>query len=236
MKKIFTSPFFTPVMFTLLWGTLVSVVLLYFPEQKFAVTEDGQIIDIITNIGYILMIAVMLLLAKDYADKPTSWGIYLFLGIAAFLREGGIQHHLSKTDTTPFKSRFFLNPANPVGEKIIFGLILVVIFGALAYLAVKYTKHLIVSFFKLNPITWSTAVFCTVLVCAKFADRFPSNWRKAHDDTLLPREQIEVWSLLEESLEMFLPYIIIIMLLQYHVMRQKPEASLKKPTKKAKKK
>lgn len=220
MKKIFISPFFTPVFFTLLWGTLVALVLLYFPEQKFAITEDGQIIDIITNVGYILMIAVMLMLAKDYADKPTSWGIYLFLGIAAFLREGGIQHHLSKTDTTPFKSKFFLNPANPLSEKIIFGLILLVIFSALAYLAVKYTKYLIVSFFKLNPITWSTAVFCTILVCSKFADRYPSNWRKAHNDTILPREQIEVWSLLEESLEMFLPYLIIIMMLQYHFVLQ----------------
>lgn len=218
MKKIFTSPFFTPALFTFLWGALIALVLLYFPEQKFAITEDGKIIDIITNIGYILMIATMLMLAKDYTDKPTSWGIYLFLGIAAFLREGGIQHHLSKTDTTPFKSKFFLNPDNPLSEKIIFGLILLVVFSAVAYLAVKYTKHLITSFFKMNPITWSAAVFCTVLVCSKFADRYPSNWRKAHNDTLLPREQIEIWSLLEESLEMFLPYLVIIMLLQYHII------------------
>lgn len=220
MKKIFISPFFTPTLFTLLWGLLVTIVLLYFPEQKFAITEDGQIIDIITNVGYILMIAIMLMLAKDYTDKPTSWGIYLFLGIAAFLREGGIQHHLSKTDTTPFKSKFFLNPDNPISEKIIFGLILLVVFGALAYLAIKYTKHLIISFFKFNPITWSTAVFCTVLVCAKFADRYPSNWRKTHNGNLLEREQIEIWSLLEESLEMFLPYLVIIMMLQYHVVLQ----------------
>lgn len=238
MKKIFTSPFFTPILFSVLWTTLVSVVLVFYPEQKFTITVDGQIIDIITNIGYILMIATMLMVAKDYADKPTSWGIFLFLGIAAFLREGGIQHHLSKTDSTPFKSRFFLNPDNPWGEKIIFGLILLVIFGALAYLAVKYTKHLITSFFKLNPITWSTAVFCTVLVCSKFADRYPSNWRKAHSGNLMPREGIEVWSLVEESLEMFLPYLIIIMLLQYHVMKQKPAVEVKeipaKPKAKAK--
>ena len=220
MKKIFISPFFTPLAFTLLWASLVAVVLLFYPEQKFAITEDGKILDIITNTGYILMIAATLLLANDYRDKMTSWGIFLFLGIAAFLREGGIQHHLSKTDTTPFKSRFFFNPANPLGEKIIFGLILLVIFGALAYLAIKYTKYLITSFFKLNPISWSTAVFCTVLICAKFADRYPSNWRKAHNDELLPREQIEVWSLLEESLEMFLPYLIIVMMLQYHTLLQ----------------
>lgn len=228
MKKIFISPFFTPVIFTLLWASLVAIVLTLFPEQKFAITVDGQILDIFTNIGYVLMIATMLMLAKDYADKPTSWGIFLFLGITAFLREGGIQHHLSKTDTTPFKSKFFLNPDNPLSEKIIFGLILLVVFSAVAYLAVKYTKHLITSFFKLNPITWTVAVFCTVLVCSKFADRFPSNWRKAHDGALLPREQIEVWSLLEESLEMFLPYLVIIMMLQYHVMKKSMAPAPKK--------
>ena len=109
-----------------------------------------------------------------------------------------------------------------------------VVFSAVAYLAVKYTKHLITSFFKLNPITWTVAVFCTVLVCSKFADRFPSNWRKAHDGALLPREQIEVWSLLEESLEMFLPYLVIIMMLQYHVMKKSIAPAPKKVATKGK--
>jgi hypothetical protein len=197
---------------------MITIILFFYPEQKFSITEDGELIDIITNVGYVLMIALMLILAKDYSEKTTSWGIYLFLGIAAFLREGGIQHHLSKTDTTPFKSRFFLNPDNPIGEKIVFGLILLLIFGVVGYLAVKYTKHLITSFFKLNPVTWSTAVFCVVLVCAKFADRYPSNWRDAHGNQSLPHEQIEFFSLMEESLEMFLPYLVMVIMLQYHIL------------------
>ncbi len=218
MRKIFTSAFFTPIVFTTLWATMVTVILFFYPEQKFSITEDGALIDIITNVGYVLMIALMLFLAKDYREKTTSWGIYLFLGIAAFLREGGIQHHLSKTDTTPFKSRFFLNPDNPIGEKIVFGLILLLIFGVVGYLAIKYTKHLITSFFKLNPVTWSTAVLCVVLVCAKFADRYPSNWRDAHGNQSLPREQMDFFSLMEESLEMFLPYLVMIIMLQYHIL------------------
>lgn len=221
MKKIFLSPLFTPVVFTLCWGAMLAVVLLYFPDLKFKITEDGEIIELFTNIGYVLMIAAMLFFAKDYADKMTSWGIYLFLGICAFLREAGIQHHLSRTDSTPFKSRFFLNQENPWGEKIVFGLILLLVFGAMLYLAVKYAKHLVVSFFKLNTVTWSTAVLCCTLVFAKFADRFPGNWRKAHGDVLLPREQIEIWSLLEESSEMFLPYLVIIILWQFHLLKNK---------------
>ncbi len=221
MKKIFLSPFFSPLFFILCWGALLGVVLIYFPQDKFLITEDGQILEFFTNLGYVLMLAGMLFLSKDYASRMTDWGIYLFLGIAAFLREAGIQHHLSRTDSTPFKSRFFLNPDNPLSEKIIFGLILLIIFGALFYLGVKYAKHLIVSFFKLNTITWSTAVFCTVLVFAKFADRFPGNWRSAHHDVSLPRNQIEIWSLLEESSEVFLPYLVLIIMLQYHFLKTK---------------
>ena len=221
MKKYFLSPFFTPVAFSLCWGVMLAIVLLFFPEYKFKITEDGQILEFLTNLGYISMLAALLILSKDFSTKMTDWGIYLFLGIAAFLREAGIQHHLSRTDSTPFKSRFFLNPDNPLSEKIIFGLILLIIFGALLYLAIKYGKHLVVSFFKLNTITWSTATFCTVLVFAKFADRFPGNWRSAHNDVSLPREQIEIWSLLEESSEVFLPYLVVIILLQYHLFQNK---------------
>ena len=220
MKKIFISPFFAPTFFAMMWGILLATVLIFFPQDKFNITVDGNIIDIITNIGYIMMIATMLWLSKDYTDKISSWGIYLFLGIAAFLREGGIQHHLSKTDTTPFKLRFFLNTNNPLGEKIIYGLVLLVIFGALLYLLIKYAKHLVISFFNLNTITWSIAIFCCVLVFAKFADRFPSHWRKAHDGISMPTEQIEIWSLLEESSEMFLPYLVIIILTQYHLLKK----------------
>lgn len=221
MKKVFLSPFFTPIAFTVIWGALIAVVLAFFPEQKFLITEEGQILEIFTNIGYILMLAAMMFFARDYSDKITSWGIYLFLGMCAFLREAGIQHHLSKTDTTPFKSRFFLNPNNPWGEKIVFSLVLIVIFAAIIYLAVKYTKFLSSSFFKLNTVTWSTAVLCTVLVCAKFADRFPSNWKKAHDNVPLPVNQFETWALLKEGSEMFLPYLVIVIMWQYHLLCKK---------------
>lgn len=220
MKKMFLSPFFTPVVFTLCWGAILAVVLIAFPESKFTITEDGQILELITNIGYISLLTALLYFSKDYADKITSWGIYLFLTMCAFLREAGIQHHLSRTDSTPFKSRFFLNPNNPWGEKIVFGLLLIVIFGALIYLGVKYGRHLVTSFFKLNTVTWSTAVFCSVLVFAKVTDRFPGNWRSAHDGVPLPREYIEIFSLLEESSEMFLPYLVVIILAQYHLLKK----------------
>ncbi len=219
MKKIFLSPFFAPVLFTLCWGLLLAVVLIYFPEQKYQITHDGEIIEILTNIGYMSLLAVLLCFSKDYTDKITSWGIYLFLAMSAFLREAGIQHHLSRTDSTPFKSRFFLKPENPIGEKIVFGMLLLIIFGAVVYLMVKYARHLITSFFKFNTITWTIATFCTVLVFSKFADRFPGNWRDAHNNVSLPKNQIEIWSLLEESIEIFIPWLAVMALCQYHLLK-----------------
>lgn len=220
MKKIFLSPFFTPLFYSVLWGTLLAVVLIFFPEQKFAITVDGQIIDICTYTGYALMLVTMLCLAKDFAGNKLCFGIYFALGIAALLREAGIQHHLITCDTTPFKSKFFLNPGCPVSEKILYGAVLLVIFGTLIYLGIKYAKHLITSFFKLNTLTWSIATFCTVLVFAKFADRFPSNWRHMQGLEELPRSFIDIWSLLEESSEMFLPYLVIIIFMQNHLLRR----------------
>ncbi|MBP5616107.1 MAG: hypothetical protein J6X42_06165 [Alphaproteobacteria bacterium] len=220
-RKMFLSPFFAPIFFGVLWGALLLVVLVFFNEQKFELTTDGQLIDILTYTGYGLMLFVMLCLVKDFKDKMLLWSISVMLGVAALLREAGIQHHLSSTDSTPFKSRFFLNPNNPLSEKIIFGAVLIMIFGALLYLAIKYTKHLVTSFFKLDTITWSIATFCGVLVFAKFADRFPSHWRHLNNLDKLPRDFIDIWSLLEESSELFLPYLVIIILLQHHLCLKK---------------
>ena len=228
MKKIFLSPFFAPVFYGILWSAIVFVVLVFFNAQKFEITTDGQIIDVATYTGYALMLLTMLCVIKDFKGKMLSYVIFLMLGVAALLREAGIQHHLTHTDTTPFKSRFFLNPQNPLSEKIIFGALLVIIFAALIYLVIKYGKHLFVSFFKFDTLTWSIATFCSVLVFAKFADRFPSNWRHWNDLDTLSRDFIDIWSLLEESSEMFLPYLVIICLMQYHQMKKSSLKSQKK--------
>lgn len=219
MKKYLMSPLFTPIFVMILWLMFMNVVLLFFPEYKFSITEDGKLVEHLTHAGYILMIAAFLFYFRDFLDKKLAYATFILLSVCAFLREAGIQHHLSTTDTTPFKSRFFLNPANPLSEKIIFGAVLLVVFGAVVYLAVKYTKHLIKSFFKMNTVTWSIATMCTILVVSKFFDRFPSNYRHSHEHPL-SRQMIESFSLLEESIEIFLPYIVVIALWQYHQQKK----------------
>lgn len=221
MKKAFLSPFFAPIFFLLTWGVFLAVILVCFPDQKFIITEEGHLVEKLTHLGYVLLIASMLYFMRDFKTKSErfSWVIFLVLSISAFLREAGIQHHLSSTDTTPFKSKFFLNPANPLSEKILYGLVLLIIFGMIGYLAVKYTKHLITSFFKMNTVTWSTAVFCCILVFSKFADRFPANYRHSHPEPL-SRNAIDLWSLIEESSEIYLPLLPILILWQYHLLKK----------------
>ena len=215
MRKYFMSPLFTPVFVMISWLLFMNIVLLFFPEAKFTITEDGNLVEQLTHTGYVLMLLGLLVCYRDFWQQKLSYAIFIMLGVCAFLREAGIQHHLSTTDTTPFKSRFFLNPQNPLSEKIVFGLVLLLVFGAVIYLAIKYTKYLIVSFFKMNTVTWSVATMCTILVVSKFFDRFPSNYRHSHEHPL-SRQMINSFSLLEESIEIFLPYIVIIALWQYH--------------------
>ncbi len=221
MKKFFLSAFFAPTFFVVLWTLLLAIVLLFFNEYKFEITTDGQIIDIATYTGYAFMLCTMLYCIKDFKGKMLSWSIFFLLGVTALLREAGIQHHLASRDTTPFKSRFFLNPDNPLSEKILYGSVLLILFGALIYLAVKYARHLIVSFFKFDTITWSVATLCSVLVFAKFADRFPSKWRHFKNITVLPQNFMDTFSLLEESSELFLPYLVVIALLQHHFLKHR---------------
>lgn len=218
LKKIFLSPFLAPVAFLVLWIAFMKGCFLYAPASGVLdLTEDGALIDAIAKMGYILLLAVLLLLCDDFKDKLKAWGIYLFLTIGCFLRESGIQHHLSQTDTTPFKSRFFLNPNNLMSEKIIFGTVLFLILVAVLYLAIKYTKHLVVSFFKMDAVTWSIATLCTVGVAAKIVDRYPSNYRKAHGNVALSDNLYAFLQIVEESAEMFLPYLAILILWQHHL-------------------
>ncbi len=218
MKKNFLSPFFTPIFFLVTWGIILAIVFTFFPEKRFEITVDGSIIDISTYCGYAILLCGMLYFFKDFKENQRlNWFIFFLLSVCALLREAGIQHHLSSTDTTPFKSRFFLNPNNPLSEKILYGLVLIVFFSMIVYLVVKYAKHLIVSFFKLNTITWSTAVLCCCLVFSKIIDRFPANYRHTHNIPL-SRSAIDTCSFLEESSEIFIPIIAFIILWQNHFL------------------
>lgn len=220
INKIILSPFFVLGTFLVLWGGFVSYVYFFNTDSILSFTVEGGLIEFVAHFGYVLLIGGLLLVSNDYRDKIRTWGILLFLALCAFLREAGIHHYLSKTDTTPFKSRFFTSPNNPLSEKIIYGMLLLVIVGAVLYLAYKYAKPLVVSFFKFDVISWSVGLMCFIGVVSKYIDRFPANWRKAHGGVYLPDDVYAVFQLVEESMEMFLPYIALVILIQYHILKK----------------
>ncbi len=215
-KKFFTSFYFMPVFFLLCWGLFAGHIYLGYTGDILRFTKEGGLIEDVCHIGYVGLLGFLLVFCDDYKDRIKSWGMFLFLAMCAFLREEGLHRHLSRTDSTPFKSRFFLNPNNPLGEKIVFGIFLIIILGAVLYLAYKYAKPLVVNFFKFDTISWSVATMCVIGLFSKFIDRFPANYRKANGAPL-PDDIYAIFQLIEESSEMFLPYIAIIILVQYHL-------------------
>ena len=221
LTKSFLSPFFAPLIFLLLWLGVVSGIYGFVAEDDILQqTVDGKLIDIVAKCGYLLLLVVLFMFADDYKDKMRSWGLYIFFTLICFLRESGIQHHLSATDTTPFKSRFFLNPENPLYEKVIYGIILLLILFGVLYLARKYAKHLIRSFLKFDTVAWSIATLCTTGIASKVIDRFPANYHDINGGRLSENVYIFL-QVLEETGEMFLPYLAMLALWQYHLSVKK---------------
>lgn len=225
MKKYLTSPLFVPVFFTIIWLFWMCCIFIFYYDKLPQLLASGNgPLEIITNLAYIPLLLAYIFFAKIFWQNGKSsridFVLFVILGISAFLREMGIQHWLASKDSTAFKSRFFLNPENPLSEKIIAGTILVLFFAVIVYLAIKYSKHLILSFFKMNPTTWSIATLCTIGVFGKFVDRFPSNFKHSYGYAL--PEQLRLnFNVVEETSEVFLPLIAAFILYQYWLLHKK---------------
>ena len=61
---------------------------------------------------------------------------------------------------------------------------------------------------------------CTIGVASKILDRFPANYRKS-TGVELSENTYAIMQLVEESSEMFLPYLAIFIIIQYHLELKK---------------
>lgn len=223
MIKYLTSPLFAPVFFSLIWLFWMCCILIFEYDNIAVLLDKEGWLEIVTNLGYIPLVAAYVFCWRAFMKNRSSmidFAIFVGFGIAAFLREMGIQHWLTKTDTTAFKSRFFLNPNNPLSEKIVAGALLLILLAMVLYIGIKYAKHLIISFFKMNPITWSVATLCTIGVIAKFTDRFPSNYKHAHGFRLPEQLRLNL-ELIEETSETLMPLIAAFVIFQYWLINRK---------------
>lgn len=227
MKKYIESPFFTPFIVLALFLLSVTISITFFPNLITDKDHKNMAIETATYSAYAFMfLAFIYFIKKFYKDGKFNkdYFVYFFVALAALFREMGIQHWIPSKDSTAFKSRFFLNPENPLSEKIIAGTLLLLFAVAIAYLAIKYSKYLINSFLNMNTVTWSIAVLCTVGVISKIVDRFPSNYRKYTGFSLEPTIRNNL-VLMEEISEIFLPIIVIFILIQYNMRYEKKAAN-----------
>ena len=214
MKKYFLNPFFAPVATVLFLG-IFSLISIFIFDKKMDFFEDAHICGITTYTLYALAVATLLFCIKDFKEKKVDFAVFLFLLIAAVLREMGIQHWLTKTDTTAFKLRFFTNPNNPISEKILSASILLLVLISVLYLAIKYTIKIWRGFWQKKEIYWTICTLCAMGIVSKFADRLPGNYRKSTG------EELDIGialfcKIIEECGEATLPMLIMIGLLQFH--------------------
>lgn len=220
MKKMILSPFFAPIFIIIYVGFCILLCIGSSADCLKAFTEGPM--EIITYTGYALTAVVALMFYKDFKAPSlrVSYAMFLFLLACAVLREMGVQHWIPSKDTTAFKLRFFSNPDNPISEKILAGAILLTVVSIVIYLLVKYTPTLIKGFFKMHPICWTVASMGGITIVSKFADRFPSNYRKSVGESLDALTQ--GWIVLfEESSEATIPLMFAIGVIQWHLISHK---------------
>ena len=222
MNKFFFNSLCACVVFVLALACFKGIDCLFYPTGTLDFYEANQGLEIITYILYGVAGCTLVRYASDFlrqGQKSTFYGL-AFLWMAALLREMGIQHWLTSHDTTAIKIRFFTNPDNPLHEKIISGLLVVLVLGVALWLLIKYFKKMVVGFFKLNPLYWTVATFGGLGVVSQICDRLPSVYHKS-TGMRLDEGVLSVLKLLEEGGEACLPIIFVLGVIQYHLLVQK---------------
>lgn len=220
-KKVILSPFLAPSFF-FLW----EVIWLLFPvflscQTLFPWAEEGGLIDTLTYFSYGIAFLSLICTYKFFETKEQrfSYWVFFFMLTCFLLREMGVQHWLTSTDSTAFKIRFFTNPNNPIHEKIISVGILGTVALAVLYLAIKYAKSLIQGVFKADTIAWTIGTFGAVGIIGKIVDRIPGNYRKITKELMADEYRI-YFLFFEETSEVLLPFFIALALIQYAILKK----------------
>ena len=187
--------------------------------------KDGGPNDIATYFFYGVLLVSLIVFRKDFANKKAKrlHALFCFFTVAAVLREAGIQHWLASRDTTAMKLRFFTNPDNPIGEKILSGLIILSFAAVFVYTLWTTLPGVFRGFFKMNPLYWSIMTFLADGFVSKVVDRVPGNLRKW--GVLLDLEWYTACKVVEETMETCLPVLAIYALWQYHTLKSAERAA-----------
>lgn len=194
----------------------------FYNDDPMLFYAENKGLEIITYTLYVLALLVVVWFShgRIAPDKKSTFWALLFLWFAAFLREMGVQHWLTRHDTTAIKLRFFTNPNNPLHEKLIAAFLVIVVVGTALWLFFKYLKQILKGFFALNPLYWTIVTFGGILVISQFCDRFPSKYFKATHIHL--GTDVLYWlKLFEEGGEACLPILFALGFIQYALQKKK---------------
>ena len=218
MCKFFKTFYVAPLLVGIVLLTSYMIAFGLFSCDLISFTRDGGSVDMTTYACYAALLVALFVYRGDFVTKEEkrSHRIFTFWAVIAIFREAGIQHWLTKTDTTAFKLRFFTNPANPLHEKIIALTLLISVTIMFVYTMNLYLIPAFKGFFKKMQGSWTVITFLSVGATSKIVDRLPGNLRKCGID--LDRSGVLFGSskICEETLEMCLPVLAIVMLMQFH--------------------
>ena len=222
MKKFLLNPLCAIIVSILALCVFWMIEVSFYGNNPMLFYAENKGLEIITYTLYVLALFVVLGVSRGHIppDKKSTFWALLFLWFAAFLREMGVQHWLTKHDTTAIKIRFFTNPNNPLHEKIITAILVIVVVGTALWLFFKYVKQIFKGFFAFNPLYWTVATFGGIMIVSQFCDRFPSKYFKATHVHL--DGDILYWlKLFEEGGEACLPILFALCFIQYTLIKTK---------------
>lgn len=219
VSEWFLSPYFA--LFFVIIAMLLYFVICYACRAKFGVFDVEKVgaTEFTTYLFYGVSLCVMLMLRKDYLHTPLQKTFYSlgFLWLSALLREMGVQHWLTRHDSTAIKIRFFTNPNNPLHEKIITIVILAIVASVVIFLLRNYIGKVLAGIRNFQPVDWTIATLFVFGAITQFADRFPGNYTKSAGERL-SEPVLFFLKILEEGGESLLPMLFAIALLQFHVI------------------
>lgn len=221
-EKFLLNPLCAGVIVLILLMLCKAIVAVFYANQGFDFFDTQHGLEYITYGLYIGAGAIAIKYRGLFlkTNQRKDYFSLLFLWLAAFLREMGIQHWLTNHDTTAIKLRFFTNPNNPLHEKIISGILVIAVLGVALSLFIKYIPKIWWGFWKLNPLYWTITTFGGVLLISQFCDRFPSKYFKATHENLSPLI-LEWLKLFEEGGEASLPILFALGFIQYARLKKK---------------
>ena len=218
MKKFFTCFWMAPAIVISVLAISFTIAFTFFNSCLIDYTRNTGPTDITTYLCYITLFVCLALFRNDFKTKheKNMWLIFCFFAGAALLREAGIQHWLTFTDTTAFKLRFFTNPDNPLYEKIIAFFCLLSVSGLFIYTMFLYLIPSFKGLFLKMPGSWTVITLLSTGALCKIIDRLPANLKKI--GVFLDKQGVPfaICQISEETLELMLPVLAIIALIQFH--------------------